>query len=538
MKSVFGFNIIPENDADRVKALNRYFIFNTPSEPSFNKIVQLAKSIFNTPIVHLSFIDAEKEAVKASIGLGNLLNVDRGESMCALTVYNSRITVFEDALKEPSFSNHPYVHGPFGLRFYAGAPLKSPDGYSIGTLCLVDKQPRQFSVNDREILQNLADIAMEQTELRLSTLRETQKQIDTNDRLSASEQRLQSILDTMAEGVGIVNQEGQMIYANSMAQNILGLSENEIKTRTYHDNKWHNLKVDGTPLNKDEHPMAIVLRTGKPVYDFELAIQPDNGELTYISINAAPIIDPRNGKITGGIGTFMDVTSRRKLQKQKEEFMDIASHGLKTPVTSLKASLQMLDRMKDNLTLERLNKLVSQSNKSLDKLSNLIGDLLDANRISQGHWQLHYTNFNLSGILDECCKSIQTAAKHSIVLKGETDLNVSADRQQINQVMVNLVNNAAKYAPDSKVIEINVERHQQYIKIAVKDYGPGIPLEKIPELFERYFSADHSGPQFPGLGLYISKEIVEKHGGQIGVQSVLGEGSTFWFTLPVNFDQL
>lgn len=535
MKSVFGFNIIPENDADRVKALNRYLIFNTPSEPSFNKIVQLAKSIFRTPIAHLSFMNAERESIKASIGLGNLLNVDRGESMCALTVFNSELTVFEDALQDSSLNNHPYVHGPFGLRFYAGAPLRTPDGFIIGTLCLVDKQPRHFSDNDREILQNLADVAMEQTELRLATLRETQKQVDTSDKLSASEQRLQSILDTMSEGVGIINQDGQMVYANSMAQNILGLSESEIKERTFYDNKWHNLKVDGTPLDKDEHPMAIVLRTGKPVYDFELAMQPNNGEPTYISVNAAPIIDPQSGQITGGVGTFMDVTNRRKLQKQKEEFMDIASHGLKTPVTSLKASLQMLDRMKDNLTLERLNKLVSQSNKSLDKLSNLIGDLLDANRISQGHWQLHYTNFKLAEVLDECCRQPQIAEKHQIVLKGDTDIMLYADRQQINQVVVNLVNNAAKYAPDSKTIEVNVERYEQYIKIAVKDFGPGIPPEKLPDLFERYFSADHSGPQFPGLGLYISKEIIEKHGGQISVESVLGEGSIFWFTLPLTY---
>ncbi len=532
MKSVFGFNIIPENDADRVKALNRYFIFNTPSEPSFNKIVQLAKSIFKTPIAHLSFMDAEREAIKASIGLGGLLNVDRSESMCALTVLNSEITVFEDALQEPSLNNHPYVHGPFGLRFYAGAPLKTPDGYTIGTLCLVDKQPRQFSDNDREILQNLADVAMEQTELRLSTLRETQKQIDTNDKLSASEQRLQSILDTMSEGVGIINQEGQLVYANSTAQHILRLSENEIKTRTFYDNRWHNLKLDGTPLGRDEHPMAMVLKTGKPVYDFELAMQSDNEELIYVSVNAAPIIEPQSGKITGGVATFMDVTNRRKLQKQKEEFMDIASHGLKTPVTSLKASLQMLDRMKDNLTLERLNKLVSQSNKSLDKLSNLIGDLLDANRLSQGHWQLHYTNFKLSELLDECCRQSQAASKHNIVVNGDKDVVVHADRNQINQVMVNLVNNAAKYAPDSKLIEINVAQQEQYIKVAVKDFGPGIPAEKIPDLFERYFSTDYSGPQFPGLGLYISKEIIEKHGGQMYVESVLGDGSTFEFTLP------
>jgi signal transduction histidine kinase len=99
--------------------------------------------------------------------------------------------------------------------------------------------------------------------------------------------------------------------------------------------------------------------------------------------------------------------------------------------------------------------------------------------------------------------------------------------------MLNLINNAAKYAPDDKRIDVDIEQRARDVRVSVKDFGPGIPAEKIPDLFERYFSADNSGPQFPGLSLYISKEIIEKHGGQMHVDSVLNEGSTFWFTLPL-----
>ncbi|MBS7565742.1 PAS domain S-box protein [Mucilaginibacter sp. Bleaf8] len=536
MKNVFNINIIPDNDVERVKALDRYCIMNTPKEAAFDSIVELAKVIFRTPIAHLSFLNKEEEYIKASVGLGDMLRVDRGESVCAITILNSELTVIENAAEDPLFDNHPYVHGPFGLRFYAGAPLKTSDGYTIGTLCLVDTQPRTVSEHDKEILLALAKVAMEQTELRLANIQETEKQVAINDKLGASEQRLQSILDTMAEGVGIVNLEGQMVYANSMAQRILGLTESDIIERKFDDLKWQNLRVDGTPLPKDDHPMTVMLRTGLPVYDQEIAIQNDKGERTYISINAAPINDPVTGQLTGGIGTFMDVTNRRKLLQQKEEFISIASHELKTPVTSLKASLQMLERMKDDLTIDRLNKLVAQSNKSLMKLSGLIGDLLDANRISHGQWQIHKIRFTMGDFLADCCQHVRTAGKHNIIVNGDLDAEVYADQQQIDQVLVNLVNNAVKYAPESKDLVIQVEKLPADVKISVIDTGPGISPDKLPHLFERYYRADYSGLQFSGLGLglYISKEIIQKHGGQIGVETELGKGSTFWFTLPLH----
>jgi len=536
MKNVFGINIIPDNDVERVKAVDRYCIFNTPAEPAFNYIAELTKTIFKTPIAHISFVNGEEESIKASVGLNNTFRVNRGETMCALTILSSELTVIENALEEPLLNNHPYVHGPFGLRFYAGAPLISPDGYTIGTICIVDTEPRKFSAHEREILKGLAKVTMEQTELRLTNLKETQKQQDINNKLSASEQRLQSILDTMAEGVGIVNLQGQMVYSNAMAQQILGLKASDIKQRSFFDPLWQNFKVDGAPLTNEEHPITVMMRTGIPVFDQEIAVQPPDGERIYISINAAPVIDPKSGKITGGIGTFMDVTNRRKLLQQKEEFIGIASHELKTPVTSLKASLQMLDRMKDDLTLERINKLVAQSNKSLNKLGGLINDLLDADLMSEGQWKIRKTKVKLADIVIDSCQNVRAAGTHKIILQGDMDMDVYADKQQIDQVLVHLVNNAVKYAPESKDIIIKGERLPDAVKISVIDKGTGVPPDKMPHLFERYYRAGNTGLQFSGLGLglYISKEIVEKHGGQINVETEQGKGSTFWFTLPLN----
>jgi PAS domain S-box-containing protein len=399
----------------------------------------------------------------------------------------------------------------FNFNYY---PLLD-DGQIIGVINLAVEVSSQV-----ENRQNLEAIIAEKTELE-KTLRD-------------SKQRLQGILDTMAEGVGIIDSNGQMVYANAMAENILGLNAEQIRMRTFDDVRWQNLRLDGSPLPEEEHPMAIMMRTGLPIYDQEIGVQPPEGERLYISINAAPIFD-EDGQLTGGIGTFMDVTKRRKLITQKDDFISVASHELKTPVTTLKATLQLITKNQDGKKPELLKKLIDQANKGMEKLNSLIADLLDTNRISQGQLIINKATFSLAEMLGESCQHIRHINTHQVILKGDMQIMVHADERQIEQVVINFVNNAVKYAPDSREIIIELSRLEHAARISVSDKGPGIPPEKLPHVFERYYRVDHSGVQFSGLGLglFICAEIIKKHGGEIGVESKLGSGSTFWFTIPL-----
>lgn len=362
------------------------------------------------------------------------------------------------------------------------------------------------------------------------------KKNELEQTLKINEQRLQGILETMAEGVGIINATGELIYANPMAQQILGLTQSEIEDRTFYDQRWKNLRLDGTDLPEDEHPMSIMMATGKQVFDMEIGVQSPGRDRIFISINAAPIFD-KQGNLTGGIGTFMDVTARRMITQGKEDFISIASHELKTPVTSLKASLQLLQRANERLTVESRDKLISQSMRSLDNLSHLINDLLDTSRMERGHMTLEKKSITLSNLFDECCSHVGKNGSQEIVFEGLTAQNITADDQQIGQVLVNLITNAIKYAPDSEKIIVRADKiSNSEIKISVKDFGPGIPEEKLKYLFERYYRTDYKGQKFTGLGLglYISAEIIKNHGGKIGANSELGKGSEFWFTLPID----
>lgn len=273
-------------------------------------------------------------------------------------------------------------------------------------------------------------------------------------------------------------------------------------------------------------------KTGKMLYDTRL-IHHDNS-VHWIRVYGKVYHDSTQRPVRV-LGTVLDITEFKSLQQQKDDFISIASHELKTPITSLKASLQLLERFKKQPDAPLVPKLIEQSSKSMVKISELVEDLLNVSRMSEGQIQLNKNSFYISDLLENCCNHVRATGTHELLFKGNKKLRVFADEQRIDQVVVNFVNNAVKYAPDSKSIHILVKKQDNMVWIGVKDFGPGVPPGKLPHLFDRYYRADSSGFQISGLGLglYISAEIIKRHDGQIGVESTLGEGSTFWFTLPL-----
>lgn len=168
MRNTFGKDIIPPNEAARLAALHRYEILDTPPEGAFNKIATLAQSIFKVPIALVSLVDRERVFFKANAGMGTMRSTDRGVSLCSLAILQEGATVFEDAPEDPCLLHNPLVAGDFGLRFYAGAPITTYDGYRIGTVCIVDHTPRSFSDEQRAMLEQLASLVMDELELRMS----------------------------------------------------------------------------------------------------------------------------------------------------------------------------------------------------------------------------------------------------------------------------------------------------------------------------------------------------------------------------------
>jgi len=242
------------------------------------------------------------------------------------------------------------------------------------------------------------------------------------------------------------------------------------------------------------------------------------------------------------VGTSLDISVQKMLDeatiellKQKDDFMSIASHELKTPITSLKASLQLLDKLKDMPDSPMLPKLIAVANRSMDKVNNLVTDLLNVSKLNQGQLHIHKSTFFIADIIDNCCHDVRAEGLYTIKTAGDKLLSVFADASRIEQILVNFVNNAIKYAPQSKEIIIDIKKEDTMVRVSVSDKGPGIAPDMIPHLFDRYYRVDKSGTQYSGLGLglYICAEIIKKLDGQIGVDSEIGKGSSFWFTLPL-----
>jgi PAS domain S-box-containing protein len=267
---------------------------------------------------------------------------------------------------------------------------------------------------------------------------------------------------------------------------------------------------------------------------FETRKQRADGDYRWHLIRMQPVVNDI-GEIQLWVGVATDIQELKNLQQQKDDFISIASHELKTPVTSLKVALQLLDRIKNEPQAATFSKLIMQANKSLDKMGTLIEDLLNVSKLNQGQLHLNKTTFNLNELVGDCCQHVRIEGAYSITTTGDTKLAVYADAERVEQVITNFINNAIKYAPDSREIVINIIRVGDTARISVTDTGPGIAPEKKPHLFERYYRVDSAGVQFSGLGLglYISSEIVKRHGGEIGVDTEVGKGSTFWFTIPL-----
>ncbi len=229
------------------------------------------------------------------------------------------------------------------------------------------------------------------------------------------------------------------------------------------------------------------------------------------------------------------VTERKELERRKDDFIAIASHELKTPVTSIKLYMQLLHRKfklaKDQKSADSVAKMDGQ----LNKLTDLINDLLDVSKIEGGKLRLNLGNFDLNNLVEETSENMQVTTKHLITKKLKSVGVVYGDRDRIGQVITNFLSNAIKYSPGKDKIIIKTIKEKKGLTVSVRDFGVGLNLKEQGKVFERFNRAGQEGPGgLPGLGigLYISKEIINRHNGKIWVESRKGKGSTFSFSIP------
>ena len=255
-----------------------------------------------------------------------------------------------------------------------------------------------------------------------------------------------------------------------------------------------------------------------------------------------------NGELIGISIVVSDITHEKHLEQAQEEanmeiqlllqkredFMSIASHELKTPLTGIKSLIQILLRKSKNDHLDLYQDILKKANHQVNRISLLINDLLDITRIDAGKMSLNPTACNLRKMLEECVYMKQPENQtHNIQITGEADLVIKGDENRLEQVFCNLLSNAIKYSSDGSDITVHVKQSPEWVMITIRDQGIGIPEENLSSIFQRFYRVnDASFKSGLGLGLYIANEIIKQHGGKIEASSELGKGTIFSVYLP------
>ncbi len=232
-----------------------------------------------------------------------------------------------------------------------------------------------------------------------------------------------------------------------------------------------------------------------------------------------------------------EIEFRKQAERKKDEFISIASHELKTPLTSVKGYMQLLERNLERGDIETVKSHLGKAQVQMEKLNDLIADLLDISKIESGKLKLNKKFFDLNVLLDSVIEIIfQSNSDFKLIRKGTVSKEIHADETRIEQVIINFLTNAIKYSPGTTEVQISVETMGDKIYLGVRDFGIGIAPELQKHVFEKFYRVEETAIHFQGLGigLYISAEIIRRHMGEIGVKSKVGEGSEFYFILPVN----
>jgi len=284
--------------------------------------------------------------------------------------------------------------------------------------------------------------------------------------------------------------------------------------------------------------------TQRKEYSLEYRFRREDGEYRWVRETGLPRYSAE-AKFEGFIGSCIDIQDTKMHEQRKDDFIRMASHELKTPVTSIKGYVQLLLTMfrdyeenKENISPQTIQTSLSTIDKQIVKLNRLMSELLDLSRIDSGKLELKMQNFDLNDLVKETVDDVQQTTAHVILVNNKADCQLFGDKDRIAQVLLNLLTNAIKYSPKTNSIEVSVYKpSQNIISISVSDQGIGIDKKDHERIFERFYRVEGKTEQtYPGfgIGLFIASEIVSRHNGTIYVESEKSKGSTFTFTLPVS----
>ncbi len=397
-----------------------------------------------------------------------------------------------------------------------------------GQPCYIEWVSTLFQANGHEVLQcNVRDIT---------------------DRRRAEEARLHlaAIVASSDDAILSKDLDGIITSWNAAAERMYGYSAQEIVGQP--------VTLLFPPDRQDELTQIMErIRLGERVDHYETTRVRKEGSELSVSVTVSPIKNS-SGTIIGASAIARDITERKALEQQREAFVSLVTHELKTPLTALQGNVQLAQRWLMRLlsqaeqlegeqqrTLEEVLTMLGRSQQALRVQQRLINDLLDLSHIQEDKVELRLAIFNLVGLVYETVQDHQVAHPSRLItldLPEQDLIPVYADRDRVQQVLSNYLTNALKFAPATKPVQVGMTLEAATVRVWVQDQGPGLSQQQQAQIWKRFYQA----PQCPvqsgwkvglGLGLYICQQLIRRQQGEVGVESLPGQGATFWFTLPV-----
>ncbi|WP_124948973.1 response regulator [Sulfuriferula thiophila] len=520
---------INPDEAERLAALHRYNILDTPDEAEFDDFTRLASQICETPIALISLVDSGRQWFKSKVGI-DAPETPRDISFCGHAIHGTTVLNVPNALEDNRFHDNPLVTGGPEIRFYAGAPLLTADGYGIGTLCVIDSVPHNLTASQLDALQTLGRQVVRQLELRSAIRREHAHNIE----LTQLSTRLE--LATQSAHMGIWEYtfgDDQLAWDSIMCQ-IYGIVQSKLITThaTWQSSLHHEDRI--RVLQDWEHALAH-----DQEFESEYRIIRPDGQQRWLKTNAIIQRDHQQQALRM-IGASRDISERKRMEQMKQEFVSTVSHELRTPLTAISGSLGLIASGVVGTLPTQAKQMLDIAHKNSLRLAHLINDLLDMEKLTAGKMHFDMQVEALTPLLEQSMEAMQAYAEQYQVRfalnRQSINPRVRVDAGRLQQVISNFLSNAAKFSPPGEQIDIIVSQQQHMVRVEVIDRGPGIPLAFHGRIFQKFAQADSSDTRQKGgtgLGLSICKEIIERMNGQIGFDSAEGHGARFYFELPL-----
>ncbi|WP_129648623.1 GAF domain-containing sensor histidine kinase [Peristeroidobacter agariperforans] len=519
---------IPLNEPSRLLALQSYDIMDSGREPGYDDIALLASRICHTPMALITLINEDRQWFKSKVGL-EVTETPRELAFCAHAILEpDKVLTVADARLDTRFSANPFVTGDPHIRFYAGAPLLSAEGHALGTLCVIDREPRHLPPEQRDAL-----LALSRQVMALMEERRTSAALrGAMQALTRSEALFREAYENAPIGIALVSPEGEWLRVNQSLCDMLGYAADEL-TRTTFQAITHPEDLE-SDLLLVRRMLAREIRS----YQMEKRYLHRTGHAVWALLSVSLVWDKQRPLYF--ISQIQDITERKNIERGKAEFLTMVSHELRTPVTALRGALGILAAGAAGDLPPKAQALTALADRNADRLHRLVNDILDVEKIESGAFGYRRTDIDLNQLVTQAAVELRPYAdQYHVKIDVRSDLPrafLHADADRLMQVLANLISNAVKHSPSGGTIDVHVTRTDQSIRVNVTDRGDGIPEEFRRDIFEKFAQANWTATNRKGgsgLGLNISRAIIQHHGGVLAFETEVGVGSTFYFELPI-----